>query len=407
MKSVIWIVILFAVAVGLALAAGAYSGNVYVVVEQTMLRVNLHAFVVGLLLFVVVLYMLVRLIAGLLGMPDRMQRFGTARKGRQAALALNQAGLAYFEGRFQKAEQEAAKVLANREAGDNRTLALMLGAHAADQMDDVALRDRYLKDIETLPEKQQLSRHLLLAESALNRRDYPEAEQNLNAAARINANLTRLVRLQLRYAFDHGNALEVLSTSDKLAKAGAVNDFEAAEYQTWAYRRLLALVSDAGGLKACLKRIPESLKSGSLSVPIAEKYERLGLYEQAVKWVKEHYPESRNAELLRPFADSVRFLSSREQQKAIDTADGWLKADPDNAGLLLCLGELAYGGQLWGKAQGYLEASLSVKPTSAAYLALAKVYDATEQGEKAEAQRRLALENITAAENAQLPAVKA
>lgn len=30
-------------------------------------------------------------------------------------------------GKFQKAEQEAAKVLANKEAGDNRTLALMLG----------------------------------------------------------------------------------------------------------------------------------------------------------------------------------------------------------------------------------------------------------------------------------------
>ncbi|MDG4869840.1 hypothetical protein P8631_17785, partial [Guyparkeria sp. 1SP6A2] len=90
------------------------------------------------------------------------QRFGVARQGRQAAAALNNAGLAFFEGKFQKAEQEAAKVLANKEAGDNRTLALMLGAHAADQMDDTALRDRYLKDIETLPAKKQLSRYLLL-----------------------------------------------------------------------------------------------------------------------------------------------------------------------------------------------------------------------------------------------------
>lgn len=45
MKTVVWIVILFAAAVGLALASGIYTGNVYVVVEQTMLRINLHAFV--------------------------------------------------------------------------------------------------------------------------------------------------------------------------------------------------------------------------------------------------------------------------------------------------------------------------------------------------------------------------
>lgn len=130
-----------------------------------MLRVNLHAFILVCLALVIVLYMLVRLIAGILHVPGRMQRFGVARKGRQAAAALNNAGLAFFEAQISKAGA-AAKALANKEAGDNRTLALMLGAHAADQMDDAALRDRYLKDIETLPAK-AVFRYLLLAESAL------------------------------------------------------------------------------------------------------------------------------------------------------------------------------------------------------------------------------------------------
>ncbi|MGL5468621.1 MAG: heme biosynthesis HemY N-terminal domain-containing protein, partial [Shewanella sp.] len=257
MKSVIWIVILFAAAVGLALASGIYTGNVYVVVEQTMMRINLHAFILGLILTVVLLYFVINMLAALLNVPGRMQRFGVARKGRQAAASLNSAGSAFFEGKFEKAESEAAKVLSNKEAGENRTLALMLGAHAADQMDNLELRDRYLKEIEALPQKQQLSRYLLLAESALSRRDYPTAEQNLNAAAQINPKLTRLVRLQLRYAFEHGNALDVLSKSEKLVKSGAISDYEAEQQQSWAYRRLLALASDQSGLKACLKRIPE------------------------------------------------------------------------------------------------------------------------------------------------------
>ena len=54
----------------------------------------------------------------------------------------------------------------------------------------------------------------LLAESALSRRDYPTAAQNLEAAAKINSNLSRLVRLQLRYAFDHGDA-DVLAKAEK------------------------------------------------------------------------------------------------------------------------------------------------------------------------------------------------
>ena len=393
MKGLIWTIILFAVAAALAVGASVYSGNVYVVAEQTMIRINLIAFVVGLLVLVVLLYLLVGLLAGILHMPGRMNRFGAARKGRKATHDLSAAGLAFFEGKFQQTEQQAAKVLANKEAGDNRTLALMLAAHAADQMDDIELRDRYLQEVEHLPAKQQLSRYLLLAESALSRRDYETARKNSNAANQINPTLTRLVKLQLRYALDHGDATETLEKTDKLFKAGAINEHEATQYQGWAYRRLLALASDANALKACLKRIPESKKGGDLCVAIAEKYAALGLYSEAVNWVGKHYPQNQQSGLLAVLVHSVNYLSDREQRKAIDMADGWLKANPQDADLLLYLGRLAYSKQLWGKAQGYLEASLALHPGMQARLALAKVFDETGNTVKADEQRLLALEN--------------
>ncbi len=394
MKALIWIIVLFAVAVGVALAASVYTGNVYVVLPHYQIRVNLHAFILGLLALVVVLYLLVQLIAGILHVPARMQRFGLRRQERKATGSLNAAGLAFFEGRFQKAEQEAAKVLANKEAGDNRALALMLAANAADQMDDIALRDRYLQDVAQLPAKNQLSRHLLLAESALSRRDYPTVEQELQAAARLNPSLTRLVRLKLRYAFDHGDALEVLDMTDKLLKAGAVNEYEAGEYRLWAYRRLIALATDHSSLKACLKRVPEALRSGELCLVVAAKYEQLGLYQQAVAWVSKYYPVTRQAELLPVFVQSVGYMSDKEQRKAIDTAEVWLQGRTNDARLLVYLGQLAYNNKLWGKAQGYLEASLAVEPGRQARLALAKVFDETGQAARAEEQRKLALAGI-------------
>ncbi|MDO4641144.1 MAG: heme biosynthesis HemY N-terminal domain-containing protein [Neisseria sp.] len=394
MKGLIWIIILFAAAVGLAVASGIYTGNVYVVVGQTLLRVNLHAFVLGLLVLVVILYILVRIIAAFLNVPGSMQRFGSRRKALKAENDLHAAGLAYFEGKFQKAEQDAAKVLANKEAGSNRSLALMLAAHAADAMDDADLRNQYLTQIAKLPHKDQLSRYLLLAESALNSRDYAMAQENIQAAAQINPTLTRLVKLKLRYAFDHGDAAEVLEISAKLQKAGAINDHEAVQYQDWAYRRLLALASDAGSLKACLKRIPDALKADDLCVPIAEKYESLGLYGQAVAWVGKYYPQTRKAELLPPFVQSVQYLGEREQRKAIDTATQWLQQYPEDARLLMYVGQLAYNKALWGKAQGYLEASLAISPSIQAHLALAKVFDETGESRRAEEQRMLALEGV-------------
>ena len=380
MKSLLWIIILFAVAVGLSIASTLFNGNVYFVVGNTLARLDLMLFVPALILFVVMLYIVVQLMGGLFNIPARLSRFGSARKSRKAGSNLNAAGLAYFEGKYQKAEQEAAKVLKNKEAGESRALALMIAAHAADHMNDEALRARYLDEISALPQANQLSRYLLLAEGALNRRDYPEASGNLAAAAKINPRLTRLLRLQLRYAFDHGDAAEVLDKTDELQKQKAVNPHEAGEYRDWAYRRLLASATDADSLKAALKRIPEE-----------QKYEKLGLYASAASWVEKHYPQNRQAELLPPFAQSVAYLDDKEQRKAIDAAEGWLQNSPQDADLLVYLGQLAYSKQLWGKARGYLEAGIAARDSVQARLALAKVFDETGEKEKAEEQRKQAL----------------
>lgn len=288
MKQLIWIVILFALAMLIAIAAKTYSGNVFIVVESYLLRINLHLFIVGLILGVLMLYLLIKCLAGLMATPEKISLFGRNRQTRKASEALNAAGLAFFEGKYQQAEQAAAKVLNNKEAGSNRILALMIGAHAANQSGNLELRNQYLADIAKLPEKQQLSRHLLLAESALSAANNNEATSHLKAAAQINPSLTRLVQLQLRQATNQGNALEILDKTEKLQRAGVLSQQEAQDYTHLAYQRLLDLTEDASSLKATLKRIPNQLINGDFCAKIAERYVQLGLYPQAIKWVSKH-----------------------------------------------------------------------------------------------------------------------
>ena len=103
---------------------------------------------------------------------------------------------------------------------------------------------------------------------------------------------------------------------------------------------------------------------------------------------------------------SVGYLGEKEQRKAIDTAEVWLQKRPEDAQLLNYLGLLSYSNKLWGKAQGYLEASLAVEPSMQARLGLAKVFDETDQTKKAEEQRKLALANIEQEEELNLPVVQ-
>lgn len=69
-----------------------------------------------------------------------------------------------------------------------------------------------------------------------------------------------------------------------------------------------------------------------------------------------------HAALKRQFDDRLveRYgrVRGREPARQLAHAEGWLKAHPDNAELLLALGRLSLRNELWGKARDYLEASL-------------------------------------------------
>lgn len=393
MKGLIWIIILFAAAVGGALLIQHFPGDVYAHVGSYMIRMNVRLFVVGLIIAMIVLHFLLKFIFGVLATPGKMSRFGSSRKSRKALESLNEAGVAFFEGRYQKAASEAAKVLSNQHAGDNRVLALMIAAQANHRIGEQGKRDGYLKDMEThLPAKAQLPRYLLQAESAMARKDYVSAEESLTAAAQLDKNLPEVLGLQLRLAVAKNHPLEILETVDKLQKGSHLAMEEVLSYRSMAYRRLVENAANAQALKNdALSRIPNEVKSGDLCVAIAEKYAALGLHQEAAAWVRSYYPHTHHVDLLPVFANSVRYLNDAEQRKAIDIADGWLKTKPDDAELLSCLGDLAITKQLWGKAQNYLEASIRIKPTAHARLALAKVFDETQAVGAADEQRRLVL----------------
>lgn len=391
MKFLIWLLILFGLAIGIAVTAHTESGNVFIVLQEHIIRINLHLFILGMIAAVCLLYLLLRIVLGILGTPGRLGRFGDNYRSRKAVQTLNRAGLAFFEGKYHEAETAAAKVLSNKQAGDNRTLAMMIAAHAADASGQRSNRDRYLADMANLPEKLQLSRHLLLADSALSAQDYAAVTQHLQAAAQIHPKLTRLIRLQLRLALEQKQPTEILEKVEKLRRAEAISNQEAAHCEETAYRLMLEKSDNPSALKSCLKRIPESVRQQTLSVAIAERYNRLGLYRQAVAWINRCYPETHNPELLPPFTESVRYLDNHNQQKAIDTADSWLQRQPEDAQLLSCLGILCANRQLWGKAKGYLEASLNISPTVQTRLVLAQVLEESGNSTDAEQHRKTAL----------------
>ena len=81
-----------------------------------------------------------------------------------------------------------------------------------------------------------------------------------------------------------------------------------------------------------------------------------------------------------------------EATRQIERAETWLKNNPRDAVLLLVLGKLCAQQELWGKAQSYLEASISVEPTYSAHLALAQLHERLGNPDAARRHYRASLE---------------
>lgn len=395
MRSLLWLIVLFIVAVVIVLTGTHYNGNVFIVVEQTQIRINLHLFVGLVILLVVLLYVLLRIVMGLVHLPGQWTRWRVNHQRHQVETALNHAGLAFFEGRFLFAEREAERVLGNKQGHNSRALALMIAAHSADQIDELAKRDRYLNEIAQLPEKQQLSRYLLLARSALAKHDNVGAKNALEAASKISPNLTQVAKLLLRYEWENGNPPGVLQQVDKLSRADALSESELQSYRHWAYQQLLTRAHDPSELRMSLKAIPADEREGDLCVDIVKKYLQLGMYAQALKYVKKYYPVSFNPDLLPLFSEANQYSSVKDQQKSIEIAEKWLQQRPQDPALQMLLGQLSYDQQLWGKAKSYLEASLQISNNNVARLLLAKVLEHSGQTAAAQQQREQVLATIS------------
>jgi HemY protein len=76
----------------------------------------------------------------------------------------------------------------------------------------------------------------------------------------------------------------------------------------------------------------------------------------------------------------------------IEKAERWLLDRPGDARLLLALGRLCIRAELWGKAQNYLEASLSFEPRRETHLALARLFERVGKGVESNRHFRMAAE---------------
>jgi len=388
MKSLFWLLAVSAAAVALVLLARVDSGHVLFYYPPWRVEMSMVFFVAAALVSFVVLYYLLRLIGNALALPATVRAWRARRRRERAHTALAAALQAYYEGRYARAEKEAAFAADN---GPSPGVAALLAARAAHQMRDFERRDRWLERADGLGDSLQAARLVSRAELALEDRDFGAARDALRSLHGAGPKHVATTRLLLRAERGAGAWDEVLRLASQLSKRDAIAPALAEEYKVQATVELLGRAADdAGAFERRWRGVAAADRvQPRIAAAAARNATALGLAALArdiletaltAEWVPQlvslygHLPEGLDQQ--------TRITEARTR---IERAEKWLLERERDAQLLATLGRLCAQAELWGKARSFLEASLSFEESRIARIELARL--AERLGKDDEAQR--------------------
>jgi HemY protein len=366
MKYLLWILGLFAAAAALTSAASHNPAYVMLVYPPYRVELSFLLFVVISLAAFALGYGLLRLIISVLRLPAQVRRFRRERTQAKARELLEETLGSFFEGRYAAAEKSATGAM---ESGETSVLYPIIAARSAHELHDYKKRDAYLSAAEGKAGDGATMRLMATGKFMLDQRN-PRAA--LSALRELRDSGVKghvgAMSLELKAQQQAGNWDEVLDLLDQLEKRSSIEATVAEQLRQLAWLEKIRQQQDLAGLNACLKRMPAELKRRSQVVAVAaQELIRHGGGTPAQQLLADSLNAQWDGELVKLYGDCI----SGDVLAQVQQAEKWLNLHKLDNGLLLSLGKLCLHQKLWGKAKNYLEASISVEPSRAAYNALA------------------------------------
>ncbi len=370
MRALFWLLAVFASAVALAIIGRGNDGYALFVYPPWRVELSLIFFFVLFAASFGVVYLLARLVHHTLELPAHVRAYRERQRIEKARDSLLASAQAYLEGRFARAETDARQAY---EGGESRALAALIAARAAHQLRALDRRDTWLERASDSGDPLHVARLVTRAELLLEDRDYMGARAVLRDLHGSGPKHIATLRLLLRAEYGARNWEEVLRLTGVLSKRDAISPALQNEYKTQALAELLgALADDPAGLEARWRRLPSRDQAAPrIAAAAARQAAGAGRYALAREIIEKALAQEWNPTLL----DLYGVTAGDDVRPRIEKAERWLLDHAGDSRLLLALGRLCVQAELWGKAQNYLEASLSFDAGRETHLALARLFE--------------------------------
>jgi HemY protein len=384
MRLLLWVVGLFALAVGITVAARYNAGYVLLVLPAHRIELSINLAAILLLLACLLFYVLFRTLVLALGMPARAREFRHGQEQARGRRTLHDALKAFFEGRHGRAERMAEEAV---ELGESPALALTVAARAAHELRSFQARDDHLQQMEKLAPQDGYLRAMTRAELLLEERRYHDA---LQALSQLPDKHTAALKLEMRAHQLARNWDQVLALLPQLEKRKVFEPPVLAQLRHYAQtENLKRKAHDGKALRDYWDRLPPGdRKDGRVAAAAAQCFIALGGCAEAHRIIEESLEETWDSTLLPLYVECL----PRDARKHLERAEAWLKRNPGDPILLLSLGLICMKQELWGKARSYLEASLSVEASHTAFVKLGELLEHIGKPEEASTVYRRGLD---------------
>lgn len=372
MKWVLWLLALFAVAVAVTLATRYNSGYVLVVAQPYRVELSLNLLAVLLVVLVFIAYFVMRLAVITLRLPTEVNEFRLRRR-REKARGMMLDGLkAFFEGRYAKAEKASAAALELQELPLVSAINAMIAARSAHELRKYPQRDEFIAIAENIAPEEIALRLMTHAELLLDERRPGEALRILQSLRATGGRQhTAALRLELKARQGSKNWDEVLDLLGQLEQRNAFDKTLIQQLRCNAHlENLKSRILNPQALREYWQTISSvDKKDSKLAAAAAHACTAIDDCVTAHQIIEQSLDRQWDSELAGLYAECLGTDAIRQ----IERAEAWLKSHPNDACLLFALGKLCVYCELWGKAQNYLEASLSVEPSHPTHLVLAQL----------------------------------
>ena len=388
MSSLFWLLAVFAAAVAVVILGRVDAGYVFFIYPPYRVEMTMLAFAAASAVGFFLLYGLLRVLGQAVALPATVRAYRARRRRERAHGALAAALQAYYEGRYRRAEKEAALAF---DIGPAPGLAALLAARAAHQLREFERRDRWLERAGSAGDATQTAHLVSRAELALEERDFGAARDALRRLQSAAPRHIGTARLLLRAERGAGAWDEVRRLAGLLLKREAIPPALAEEYKVQANVELLqGSADDAEDFERRWREIPaRDQLHPRVAAAAARHATALGKSGLAREILENSLGAEWNSKLIGLYGELPAQLTAGERAEEarvrIERAEGWLASRSRDPELLAALGRLCAQAELWGKAKSFLEASLSFEDTRGARLELARLTERL--GEEAQAQR--------------------